>query len=235
MSIEAMKQMVEALESFIDQLAKPYSTQAQYAITAGRQAIAEAEKHEVSQEPVAWYDSESGWTDFHSFKPARKPSSPSAKWLPLYTHPQPKCEWVASDMEKIYEDAFYQGVHEGLDKAMTFSRTEYFKTKKLQVTLQDRPIDIELAQYKRMFEAACSALGAVSDALGCDPDEGGAEPLLFAIEELKSNTQPKREWVGLTDDEINEGLLRSDYALQTAHAWRAGVVFAMTKLKDKNT
>jgi len=45
----------------------------------------------------------------------------------------------------------------------------------------------------------------------------------------------KREWVGLTHDEIDEGLLRSDYALQTAHAWRAGVVFAMTKLKEKNT
>ena len=53
----------------------------------------------------------------------------------------------------------------------------------------------------------------------------------------KKNThqQPKREWVGLTDEEIDQGLLRSDYALQTAHAWRAGVVFAMTQLKEKNT
>jgi len=47
--------------------------------------------------------------------------------------------------------------------------------------------------------------------------------------------QPQREWVGLTDEEIDPGLLRSDYALQTAHAWRAGVVFAMTQLKEKNT
>lgn len=45
----------------------------------------------------------------------------------------------------------------------------------------------------------------------------------------------KRPWVGLTDDEIDQGLLRSDYAFKTAEAWRAGVVFAMTKLKDKNT
>lgn len=43
------------------------------------------------------------------------------------------------------------------------------------------------------------------------------------------------EWKGLTDEEIDQGLLRSDYALQTAHAWRAGVVFAMTQLKEKNT
>ena len=45
---------------------------------------------------------------------------------------------------------------------------------------------------------------------------------------------PQREWVGLTDEEIDQGLLRSDYALQNAHAWRAGVVFAMTQLKEKN-
>ena len=45
----------------------------------------------------------------------------------------------------------------------------------------------------------------------------------------------KRPWVGLTDDEIDQGLLRSDYAFKTAEAWRAGVVFAMTKLKEKNT
>ena len=46
---------------------------------------------------------------------------------------------------------------------------------------------------------------------------------------------PQRTWVGLTDDEIDQGLLRSDYAFKTAEAWRAGVVFAMTKLKEKNT
>jgi len=58
------------------------------------------------------------------------------------------------------------------------------------------------------------------------------QAMSFAAEQL---VQPKRTWVGLTDEEIDEGLLRSDYALQTAHAWRAGVVFAMTKLKEKNT
>ena len=47
-------------------------------------------------------------------------------------------------------------------------------------------------------------------------------------------TPPQRTWVGLTDEEIDQGLLRSDYAFKTAEAWRAGVVFAMTKLKQKN-
>ena len=46
--------------------------------------------------------------------------------------------------------------------------------------------------------------------------------------------KPQRTWVGLTHSDIDQGLLRSDYAFKTAEAWRAGVVFAMTKLKEKN-
>lgn len=67
---------------------------------------------------------------------------------------------------------------------------------KLKVTLEDRPIDIELAQYKRMFEAACSALGEVGEALGIDPNEGGAEPILAAIAELRKQ-QPADEPVAI--------------------------------------
>jgi hypothetical protein len=52
-------------------------------IDALRQAIEQAQQ----AEPVAWYDSKSGWTEFHSFKPVRKPSAPDAEWLPLYTAP----------------------------------------------------------------------------------------------------------------------------------------------------
>lgn len=49
-----MKQALEALESAVEQLAKPYSTQAQYAITSLRQAIARAEHLEAEkQEAVA--------------------------------------------------------------------------------------------------------------------------------------------------------------------------------------
>ncbi len=102
---------------------------------------------------------------------------------------------------------------------------------KLQVTLQDRPIDIELAQYKRMFESACSALGAIGDALGCDPEEGGAEPILAAIAELKA-TPPaaQRQWVGLTDDEklhlIKHNPYKSAMDLLNAHE---------AKLREKNT
>lgn len=53
---------------------------------------------------------------------------------------------------------------------------------KLTVTLQDTECD----RYKRMFESACVALGEIGDALGCDPNEGGSEAILDAIEELRA-------------------------------------------------
>jgi hypothetical protein len=43
-----------------------------------------------------------------------------------------------------------------------------------------------------------------------------------------------RTWVGLTDEEIDVGLCRSPYALQTAQAWRDGVEWAQEQLKEKN-
>ena len=46
---------------------------------------------------------------------------------------------------------------------------------------------------------------------------------------------PQRPWVGLTDEEIDQGLLRSNHALQTAGAWRDGVEWATKQLKEKNT
>ncbi|PTE02677.1 hypothetical protein [Pandoraea apista] len=44
----------------------------------------------------------------------------------------------------------------------------------------------ELAATKRMFGEACADLGRVNKALGLDPDDAGAEPILDAIEELKA-------------------------------------------------
>jgi len=40
------------------------------------------------------------------------------------------------------------------------------------------------AQYRRMFQAACSDLGLINEKLGLDPNDGGAEPILAAIDEL---------------------------------------------------
>jgi hypothetical protein len=45
----------------------------------------------------------------------------------------------------------------------------------------------------------------------------------------------QRQWVGLTDEEIDQGLCRTPYAMKTAEAWREGVRWAYHQLKEKNT
>ena len=48
--------------------------------------------------------------------------------------------------------------------------------------------------FERMFNAACADLGLINEALGLDPDDGGAEPILEAISELKATiAQPAPE------------------------------------------
>ena len=39
----------------------------------------------------------------------------------------------------------------------------------------------------------------------------------------------------LTDEEIDQGLLRTKYAMQTAGAWRDGVEWAIKQLQERNT
>jgi len=44
--------------------------------------------------------------------------------------------------------------------------------------------------YERMFNAACVDLGLINEALDLDPDDGGAEPILAAIADLKALAAP---------------------------------------------
>ncbi|WKB52288.1 hypothetical protein [Eleftheria terrae] len=70
------------------------------------------------------------------------------------------------------------------------------------------------AQYRRMFLAACDALGLVNEALGLDPDDGGAEPILDAIAELKAralHSAPRP-----TDDELWDQTIQ---ARDSYHDW----------------
>ena len=101
------------------------------------------------------------------------------------------------DLEK-HRCLHYQNIVKALEEALTQEQVK--PVAKLQVTLEDRPIDIELAQYKRMFEAACVALGEVGAELGCDHDEGGAEPLIAAIKKLKSSSEEPIAWMVYTLD-----------------------------------
>jgi hypothetical protein len=54
------------------------------------------------------------------------------------------------------------------------------------------PVSDELAAMTRMFGEACAALGLINEALGLHPDDGGAEPILEAIAELK---RERDQWV----------------------------------------
>ncbi|MBM6427889.1 hypothetical protein JQC70_22295 [Burkholderia contaminans] len=51
----------------------------------------------------------------------------------------------------------------------------------------------ELAGVTRMFHAACADLGLINEALGLDPEDGGAAPILEAIEELKARAASANE------------------------------------------
>ncbi len=113
---QAAEQSLEALETYLtmDTVEESHLLEvdiAPKAINALRAALAEPEPRnqcgetceraklcaictrgleEPEHKPVAWYDSLSGWTDFGPYRPHRKPSSPSAEWIPLYASPPKK-------------------------------------------------------------------------------------------------------------------------------------------------
>ena len=72
------------------------------------------------------------------------------------------------------------------------------------------------------------------------PEEGNGMMMTTFEEVAKEWEEPviplysKGAWVGLTDEEIDQGLVRTNYAMQTAGAWRDGVEWAMKQLKEKN-
>ena len=55
------------------------------------------------------------------------------------------------------------------------------------------------------------------------------------IDDVQKPTTSAAERKPLTDEEIDQGWLRSNHALQTAGAWRDGVEWATKQLKEKNT
>ncbi|WP_186268083.1 hypothetical protein [Burkholderia gladioli] len=87
----------------------------------------------------------------------------------------------------------------------------------------------ELASMTRMFHAACADLGLINEALGLDPDDGGAEPILDAIQKLKDE---RDQWADAgyaaqavaADGESTDDLLQLDVLLANLHAavWHAG-------------
>lgn len=68
-----------------------------------------------------------------------------------------------------------------------------------------------------------------------DDSDGRTILVIKLLDAFGMVNKAQREWVGLTDDEIDQGLIRSNHALQTAGAWRDGVEWAQSQLKEKNT
>jgi hypothetical protein len=97
--IDAMKQGLGALE--VEDMACRYEKEAtpEYiakAITSLRQAIEQAEK----PEPVAWMNDS---TPAGIFARHKKGAENFGCTIPLYTHPQPKREWVGLTDEEMHE------------------------------------------------------------------------------------------------------------------------------------
>lgn len=59
-------------------------------------------------------------------------------------------------------------------------------------------------------------------------------PIGLTVPYREVGYQEKSDWVSLTDKEIDQGLVRSNYAMKTAEAWRDGVEWAAKQLKEKN-
>ena len=94
MSIEVMKQALEALDLSFPRFG--IGTAKHISATAAlRQAIAEAEK----QEPVAWAQ----FSEIGNLIDLLE--EPCKGYAPLYTHPQPKREWVELTPEEVLAHA----------------------------------------------------------------------------------------------------------------------------------
>ena len=100
---EALKSALVALEEQV-RMANGWQSPAEAkAITAIKKALAQPE-----QEPVGWYDSISGGMDFTFYKPHRKPSSPSAEWIPVYSRPPQRKPLTEDEVVKMDEWLFDQ-------------------------------------------------------------------------------------------------------------------------------
>jgi hypothetical protein len=97
---------------------------------------------------------------------------------------------------------------------------------------QNKKSDVTRAKFEQLME------DAIKEALAQPEQEpvakysdivsdGGLDP--------RNTTPPQRTWVNMTAEEVDQGLLRTNYAMKTAEAWRHGVEWAQFNLMRKNT
>ena len=234
------------------------------------QAI-KAEKHEVSQKPVAWIEHHKGgdnlvWDD------------PSGNRSPLYTHPQPKQD--NTDLDAICQDL----QEKTYTQAMRIAELEAKLLDKQQFTnvvnpsihagssekigenhhfhhsgIEQKPLASDGSDgsaYKKAIEDVGKAFEhrSLAEAEKQEPvawiDDEGEFQWIKKIDNpehtaLYTHPQPKREWVGLTDEEMRElekqfeaeRVRTSDeeyLVIYPADYWRWQRAIE-AKLKEKNT
>ncbi len=202
MSIEVMKQALEALETYHSYM-EPLTTvvggprvpaeqsttgKVERSITSLRQAIAELEK----REPAAWGMEHPDGDIIDVITPEEHAREEGGYTVALYREPQLKREPPKAGDGR---DLFYEAVRL-LDNAIFAQSGDVVRH--------------DLAAHKE----ALDFFNHVFTQLDLPP------------------TQPKREWVGLTDEVIEQGQKES---WVTKQAWESAVWWAEAKLKELNT
>lgn len=83
----------------------------------------------------------------------------------------------------------------GLEEAMPGFGAEVIAQKDAEISSLSRRLRDafeELDRANRLFAAACSDLGRVNEHLGLDPNDGGADPIIDAIDEIKATLELAR-------------------------------------------
>ncbi|WP_353175728.1 hypothetical protein [Delftia acidovorans] len=87
-----------------------------------------------------------------------------------------------------------QELHEAWAAMVRIAEVQHARTGSQRPAQIEQPVTLAgttIEQYARMFNAACEALGQVSDCLGINSDiDPGAEPIIAAIEQLRAGGAP---------------------------------------------
>ena len=102
-------------------------------------------------------------------------------------------------------------------------------------------LQMNLAGIRADFEEALSKEEQERVQWGVDWNKDGSCVSIIkrtpsgGIEVVAVEYGPQRTWVNMTADEVDQGLLKTNYAMKTAEAWRHGVEWAQFNLMRKNT
>jgi hypothetical protein len=132
-----------------------------------------------------------------------------------------------------------------VEDAMRMKRLNQLATPPAQPALVQEPVSMRMPKVgDRVVCIDDESLGTIvyltaggSPEIKFDDGSHGTYMLREFAELFGYTTPPaaQRQWVGLTDEEIDQGLCRTPYAMKTAEAWREGVRWAYHQLKEKNT